>query len=51
MKWLIALETDNDPIAACRLMNIFRRKGLKIATLTLAAQPAGFSMMVLVEAP
>jgi acetolactate synthase regulatory subunit len=51
MKWLISLETDNDPIAACRLMNIFRRKGLKIATLTMAAQPAGFSMMVLVEAP
>ena len=51
MKWLISLETDNDPIAACRLMNIFRRKGLKIAALTLAAQPASFSMMVLVEAP
>jgi hypothetical protein len=51
MKWLISLEIDNDPISACRLMNIFRRKGLKIATLTLAAQPSGFSMMVLVEAP
>jgi acetolactate synthase regulatory subunit len=51
MKWLISLETDNDPISACRLMNIFRRKGLKIATLTMAAQAAGFSMMVLVEAP
>jgi acetolactate synthase regulatory subunit len=51
MKWLISLETDSDPIAACRLMNIFRRKGLKIATLTMAAQPAGFSMMVLVETP
>ena len=51
MKWLISLEIDNDPISACRLMNIFRRKGLKIATLTMAGQPAGFSMMVLVEAP
>jgi hypothetical protein len=51
MKWLISLETDSDPIAACRLMNIFRRKGLKIATLTMAAQPAGFSMMVLAETP
>jgi hypothetical protein len=51
MKWLVSLETDNDPIAACRLMNIFRRKGLKIGTLTLAAQAAGFSMMALVESP
>jgi acetolactate synthase regulatory subunit len=51
MKWLIALETDSDPIAACRLMNIFRRKGVKIATLTMTAQPAGYSMMVLVETP
>jgi hypothetical protein len=51
MKWLISLEIDNDPISACRLMNIFRRKGMKISTLTLAAQPAGFSMMVLVETP
>ena len=49
MKWLVSLETDNDPIAACRLMNIFRRKGLKIGTLTLAAQPAGFSLMALVD--
>jgi acetolactate synthase regulatory subunit len=51
MKWLISLETDNDPITVCRLMNIFRRKGMKISTLTLAAQPAGFSLMLLVEAP
>lgn len=51
MKWLISLEIDSDPIAACRLMNIFRRKGLKISTLTMAAHPTGFSMMVLVDAP
>lgn len=51
MKWLISLEFDSDPITACRLMNIFRRKGMKISTLTMAAQPAGFSMMLLVETP
>lgn len=51
MKWLISLETDNDPISACRLMNIFRRKSVKIQTLTLAAQEAGFTLMALVETP
>ena len=49
MQWLFALETDNDPIPTCRLMNIFRRKGLKIVTLALAAQAAGYSLMALVE--
>ena len=51
MKWLVSLETENDPIVACRLMNIFRRKGLKIGTLTLASQAAGYSLMALVESP
>ena len=49
MQWLIALETEKDPIPTCRLMNIFRRKGVKIVTLTLAARPAGFSLMAVVE--
>lgn len=51
MKWLLSLESDSDPIVACRLMNVFRRKSVKIATLTLAAQPAGFTLMALVETP
>ena len=51
MKWLISLETNDDPITACRLMNVFRRKGFKVVTLAMSAQPAGYSMMVLVETP
>lgn len=51
MKWLISLETNNDPITACRLMNIFRRKGLKIVTLAMSAQSAGYTVLVLVESP
>jgi hypothetical protein len=51
MQWLMALETNSDPISTCRLMNIFRRKGVSIVTLTLAARPAGFSLMALVETP
>jgi acetolactate synthase regulatory subunit len=51
MKWLISLETNSDPITLCRLMNIFRRKGLKIVTLSVSAQAAGYTVLVLVEMP
>lgn len=51
MQWLISLETENDPIPACRLLNIFRRKGVKIGTFNLAATSPGFSMMAVVETP
>ena len=49
MQWLLELETEKDPISTCRLMNIFRRKGLNIVTLSLEAGPAEFSMKALVE--
>ena len=49
MQWLLELETDKDPIATCRLMNIFRRKGVGIVTLSLEAGAAEFSMKALVE--
>ena len=51
LQWLLSLEIGNDPIVACRLMNIFRRKGLKIGTLTLASQADRYSLMALVESP
>jgi hypothetical protein len=49
MQWLMALETNGDPITACRLMNIFRRKSVSIVTLTMAARPEGYSLLALVE--
>ena len=49
MQWLLTLETNNDMISICRLMNIFRRKSLKITTLTMTARPAGFSLMGVVD--
>ncbi|HUI41415.1 MAG TPA: hypothetical protein VL523_05555 [Terriglobia bacterium] len=49
MKWLTALETDNEPITLCRLMNAFRRKGVKIVNLTMSAAPQGFTLLALVE--
>ncbi len=51
MQWLITLDTENDLIVTCRLMNVFRRKGLKIATLAMAARPQGFSMMAALDSP
>jgi len=49
MPWLLTLETDNDMISICRLMNIFRRKSLKITTMAMTARPAGFSLMGVVD--
>ena len=49
MQWLLALETEEDPIPACRLLNIFRRKSVKIGTLTLASEIGGYSLLALVE--
>ena len=51
MQWLITLETEQDLIVTCRLMNVFRRKGLKITTLAMAARPNGFSMMAVLNSP
>jgi acetolactate synthase regulatory subunit len=51
MQWLITLETENDLIVTCRLMNVFRRKGLKIVTLAMAARPHCFSMMAVLDSP
>ena len=51
MKWLVSLETESDPITGCRLMNIFRRKGVKIVTLAMTAQAAGYSLIALVDSP
>jgi acetolactate synthase regulatory subunit len=49
MEWLVALETDNNPIVLGRLMNAFRRKGVEIKTLTLGTRTEELSLMALVE--
>ncbi len=51
MQWLITLETEQDLIVTCRLMNVFRRKGLKVVTLALATRPEGSSMVAVLESP
>jgi acetolactate synthase regulatory subunit len=49
MQWLLTLETNNDMISICRLMNIFRRKSLKIATLAMTSRPSGFTVMSVID--
>ena len=49
MKWLIQLATNDDPISACRLMNIFRRKWIRIDTLAMVSRPAGLTLFAVVE--
>src|SRR5689334_15345737 len=51
MQWLITLETENDLIITCRLMNVFRRKGVKVTTLAMASRPERFSMMAVLDSP
>ncbi|MGH9352148.1 MAG: hypothetical protein ACRD2G_08320, partial [Terriglobia bacterium] len=41
----------DDIIVACRLMNIFRRKGVRLLTLSMVEAPDGFCIMAMVEAP
>jgi len=49
MQWLLTLESDRDPIVLCRLMNIFRRKGLELEAMALGAKPEAYSLMALVD--
>jgi acetolactate synthase regulatory subunit len=51
MQWLITLETEQDLIVTCRLVNVFRRKGMKIVTLAMATRPNGFSLMAVLDSP
>lgn len=51
MQWLLTLDSERDPIVICRLMNIFRRKGLTIETLSLTARPEGYSCITVVNTP
>ena len=45
MQWLLTLECDRDPIVLCRLMNIFRRKGLEIENMVLGARAESYSLI------
>lgn len=49
MQWLLSMEIENDPISLCRLMNVFRRKGVGLGTLTLSGEPDRYSLVAVVD--
>jgi hypothetical protein len=51
MTWLFTIDIEDDLIVACRLLNIFRRKGLRLRTLAMASSDAGYRVAALMDAP
>ena len=49
MQWLISLEMDTDPITFCRLTDICRRKGVKLASLAATSGSVAMSFIAVVE--
>jgi hypothetical protein len=50
MQRLFTIDTEGDLIVICRLINIFRRKGVKLTKLVMSSAPEGFRLAVLFEA-
>jgi hypothetical protein len=50
MQRLFTIDTEGDLIVICRLINVFRRKGVKLAKLVISSTPGGFRVAVLFEA-
>ena len=51
MKYIMTLETADDLIVVCRLLNIFRRKGVRLHTLVLSLAAEASCLMVILEMP
>lgn len=49
MKVLISIETQEDLIVVCRLMNILRRKGVHVLTFAMSSVGGGYALTVLLE--
>jgi len=50
MQSLMVLETERDLITACRLINLFRRKGISLVSLGMAPGSTGLAVTCIVEA-
>jgi len=51
VKWLFVIETEDDLIVICRLMNAFRRKSVKPLSFAMASSPEGYGVIFVVELP
>jgi hypothetical protein len=50
MQQLFTIDTEGDLIVVCRLINVFRRKGVSLTKLAMSATQDGFRLAVLFEA-
>jgi acetolactate synthase regulatory subunit len=50
VKYLLNIEMQDDLIVVCRLVNIFRRKGVRVLQLTMSLTPEGYALEAFVEA-
>ncbi|HTV56872.1 MAG TPA: hypothetical protein VMI06_18410 [Terriglobia bacterium] len=50
MQRLLTIDTEGELIVICRLVNIFRRKGVKLTKLAMSSTPEGFRVAVRFEA-
>jgi hypothetical protein len=50
MQRVFTIDTEGDLIVICRLMNIFRRKGVKLIKWLMSATADGFRVAVLFDA-
>lgn len=51
MRYLLTIDAQDDLIVVCRLLNVLRRKGLRLQTLTMALTSEGYGLTVLLETP
>ncbi len=49
MKWLFTIDTEEDLIVFCRLINIFRRKGVKISWMSTAALSGAYRILAVFQ--
>ncbi|MGH9450239.1 MAG: hypothetical protein ACRD11_06805 [Terriglobia bacterium] len=49
MKYLLTIETRDDLIVVCRLLNMLRRKGARVLMLVMSLAPDGYCLMALAE--
>jgi hypothetical protein len=49
VKWLFTIDTENDLIVFCRLVNIFRRKGLNISWMSIGALSGAYRIIAVFQ--
>lgn len=51
MKYLLTIEVQDDLIVVCRLLNVLRRKGVRLQALTMTLGNDGYALTTLSEMP